>query len=356
MLKTVTPWVIFVLSAVALVYMVHIGLGSAAIFLALAFGAAYLFFPTLIWLEKRKISRGLSVIFLFSVLTGGSVLILLLIVPRLFRELESLIRLLPGILQTLIFHAKSFIETYQLPLPTDMTELTTFIESHLTQILENLAQPLLKSATQLVTGFLGVLLWILNLILIPVFFFFLTLDFEEISKSLKDLVPKRLRPKATYYAQGLDQILSGFIRGQLMVCLVLAILYSVILSLLDVQFGFLIGTIAGLCSFIPYFGASIFVGTSILVSFWMGKPFSHFVWLLSLYGVIQAVESFILTPKLVGNRVGLQSLGAILSLIVGANLFGFWGILIAVPLGGFVKFIALDLLSLYKDSSFYRHS
>lgn len=322
--------------------------------LLVSFGAAYLVFPLIRELEKYRVPRLFSVSILFLVLSSALTLVMLLVVPALFSELQEFVKTLPELGTKALARFRDIIVQFNLPLPLYASQWPEFISSHLNDIFQNVAPSFLKSVTGLLTGATSALVWIMNVVLVPIFFFYLVLDYEKIWLHAKNLLPRSWENGFIRYTKAADQVLAGFVRGQLLVCLCLAIGYGGGLHLVGVQFGLLIGVIGGILSFIPYVGGAFCLLAATIVSLATGESWGTFVGFVAVFSVVQSFESFYLTPKMVGNKVGLNPFFALLVLIAGANLMGFWGLILALPIGGMAKFALTDLLSAYRRSMFYR--
>ncbi len=178
--------------------------------------------------------------------------------------------------------------------------------------------------------------------------------FEHIQRTLLNLVPQNYQESCRYYLRRFNTVLSAFIRGQLIDCLVLAVIYSFGLWISGVKFGFLIGLLAGFLTIIPYVGAWVGAIGAILLSLVYQAEFAQYLGIAITFAIAQSVEGFIIQPLVIGNKVGLAPLTTILLVIAGGNIGGFVGLLIAIPLGGMAQIVILDLLTYYRKSRVYR--
>lgn len=352
--KSTLRWLVLVcLLLLLLVGIVKI-LGSAAQFLLMAFLAAYLVLPLLNTLEKLRVPRMLSVVLLFLLISSLLVAIVFVVLPLVIEQLRELVVKIPEIITALTTKVQNVATLFGVEIPMSSLDLRGWIVEHLNDLFQRLGEPLMSWFKTLVTGSFSIFLWILNLALFPVFFFFVTLDYEKITQGLKSLVPAPWQPLLQKNLVRLNDVLAGFIRGQLIVCFVLATLYGLSFQILGVPFGLAIGIVGGLLSFIPYVGAGFAFLTAFVVKLSSGGTLPEMLLLVFVFGLIQSLESFVLSPRLVGSRVGLPPLLSILALICGANLLGFWGMIIAIPLAGFIRLLILDATRLYRASAFYR--
>jgi predicted PurR-regulated permease PerM len=192
-----------------------------------------------------------------------------------------------------------------------------------------------------------------GLVLVPVFAAYLLYDFDRIVAGTRDLVPLRYRGLVVEIARDVDKILGEFVRGQLIVMLILAVLYSLAYMILGVRLGVLIGVTAGLLSFIPYVGGGVALVFGVIMSlvYWTG--FGQLVGVLVAYGIIQALEGLVITPRVVGDKVGLSAVWVLFALLVGGELFGFMGVLLALPAAAVTKIFVVRGLTWYRASELF---
>lgn len=328
-------------------------LGSSAKILLSAFALAYLTHPLAVTLERWGVTREISITSVFIIAIATVVLSLMALIPFLASEIQSLILSLPGLIQNLSERIKALSVEYHIPVPFEPGQVLIYLQDHLSEFLQTLSVHLWQSAKNLFTNSLAGVLWLLNLFLFPVFYFYLMTDYEKIALHIQQCIPPNMRTRGRHLGARVTDILSGYIRGQFLVCLAQAVLYSGGLTILNIRFGVLIGLVGGLLTMIPYVGFCTIVVSSLVMALTMSAEVSTYIGLVILYSIAQVVETYILTPKLVGKRVGLGPLGTILALIAGANLGGVFGMIVAIPLGGILKVIARDLWNVYHHSSVY---
>jgi predicted PurR-regulated permease PerM len=331
-------------------------LGSSLKVLALAFAVAYLTHPLVIMLERRGLNRKWTVFLVFAGALGVLTLFAISLIPMIVNEAHDFALAIPEILKSNSQALSEFGSKWNLPFNLTNDEVAGFLSENLQRALEALSKPILSSVGSFISGTWSAFLWLLNLFLFPIFFFFLMADFEEIQGFFRELIPARHRGTAGNYVHQCDQVLSGYIRGQLIVCALLACIYALGFSICGIRFGFLIGIIAGILSLIPYCGAVVGLGGALLSAVSYSESTATFVGIALVITVAQLVDGLVLTPRLVGNRVGLGILATMLALIAGANIAGVFGMMIAVPTAGLLKIVVSDLFRLYKESQFYRRS
>ncbi|MEJ2059799.1 MAG: AI-2E family transporter [Gammaproteobacteria bacterium] len=340
-------WFVLALVGAVLVYLL------APILTPFIAGAllAYLGDPLADRLEARKLSRTASVIVVFVLLLGGVLALLVLIVPVLESQLLDLIRKMPEWLGWLNAQLKPWLESHlgiKAVLP-DPTELKSMLQSHLAG-----AGSLAKVALDTL-GRSGALLfsWLANLFLIPVVTFYLLRDWDRLMAHLRELLPRRAEPIVTALARESDEVLAAFLRGQFLVMLALGAIYSIGLWLAGLQFALLIGMLAGLVSFVPYMGFIVGIVVAGLAMFLQTQEWLELWKVLLVFGIGQALEGTVLTPLLVGDRIGLHPVAVIFAVLAGGQLFGFFGVLLALPVAAVIAVLLRYLHRTYKHSGLY---
>lgn len=319
--------------------------------LLLAFALSYLLRPLVLKMQRHKVSRLLSIAIIFaafSAIVGG---ILVLLIPVLFAEGSKFIAELPNMAHTILIKLEDLGSRFGLHVRLDFEN---------SSLAEQIKEHLQQNASSIFTGFQSaikstwsVLVWLLNLILLPIFAFYILLDYEPISRFLRDLIPPRHRPTLSDYRKKFNSVLSGYIRGQLLVAIGVGLIYSIGFQLIGLQFGLIIGIAAGVLSLIPYAGHSTAVIGSLGILVAYGADLGDWIKVGIILAVAQAIETYGLTPKLVGNRVNLSPLAVMLALIAGANVAGFIGALAAIPVAACLKIVLMDIIAAYKKSKLY---
>jgi predicted PurR-regulated permease PerM len=336
----------------ALLTMVVVGLGSALTPLLVAFGFAYLLFPVIKKVEDWGIKRHYSVPAVFLGWTLLVILTMIAVVPGLIRDFQDLLQELPQSATTVIERIESFASDYGFSLTINKTSLNQFILDHTSEISTTLLKGLSSAFDGLFTNALRWLLSVLNIFLIPLFFFYLINDFEKITAGVQSLIPPRFQEKVRNFLEVTNTILSGYIRGQILVACILGLLYGVGLTIAGLKFGFLVGVMSGLLSIIPYAGFTIGFVTSVIIGLANYDGVGGFLSILLVFGIVQSLEGTVITPRLVGNKVGLSALTTMLALIIGGNLFGLIGMLIAIPTAAVLKLVLLEVIKEYHALEF----
>ncbi len=322
-------------------------LGDVILPFVLGAAFAYLLDPLADWFESRNLSRvlGVTIITLVSLLL--LVLTILLIIPTLIDQTSALIASFPDLAQNL----QDFV-TQRFPSFTDS-------ESTIRQSLGSIGTAVSSKAAALVEGALASVSSLFSvltlLVIVPVVTFYLLLDWDKLVARIDDLLPRDHAPTIRALAHEIDTTLAGFIRGQGTVCFLLGIYYCAALFAVGLDFGLVIGAIAGVLTFIPYIGALIGGGLAIglaLFQFWGDWTMIAIVAAIFFSG--QMLEGNVLTPKLVGGSVGLHPVWLLLALSVFGSLFGFVGMLVAVPVSAMIGVIIRFAITRYKQGPLYQ--
>lgn len=280
---------------------------------------------------RGRVPRLLAVVvveLLFGLLVLG---VLLLVVPILAKELPLMREQMPVLLDGVNAGLKPWLAQWGVHVSLDIASIKGFLMKYLNANVEDFAGSVLASVK--LGGSVAFAL-IGNAILIPVALFYLLMDWERFMGRLRDLVPVRMRDGVDSFLAESDAVLGQYLRGQLLVMAILAVGYSVGLALFGLDLAVPIGVFTGLAVFVPYlgFGVGLVLATLAgLLEFSSGGVVYPLVMVAVVYGVGQMVESIYLTPKLLGERIGLHPLAVIFALLAFGQLFGFVGVLIALP-------------------------
>jgi len=312
---------------------------------------AYLGTPLVEWGARHKVSRGLAttlVVMLFGILL---LVLFLVLIPLVQTEVALAARRLPELVGRLVTRVAPWIEqNLGITVAFDLESLKTLIAENMDEARAFSLQVLAGVRT----GSMIVVSVLVNLALIPVVMFYLLRDGKMIAAHLMSLVPRDWLGKTRTIVSDIDTVLAEFLRGQLMVMIVLAAYYAIALSLAGLDRALAIGVLTGLLVFVPYvgFGLGLTLGVLAALLQWSGWP--AFFGVLAVYGVGQLVESYILVPYLVGDRIGLHPLAVIFALLAFGQLFGFAGVLLALPASAALLVGLRHLRAAYFDSPVYR--
>ncbi|MBI5210618.1 MAG: AI-2E family transporter [Elusimicrobia bacterium] len=317
------------------------------------FGLAYAFDPLADWLESKGLGRALAVGLIMGTGIGLSVLLTAIILPGLLAEAKEFVSRLPDYLTLAGQRAGAQAARWGIALPQTEHELLARLKGWLRNVSLGALLPFGRFVGKFFSSAAGMLVGALNLVVVPVVFFYFLRDITEIRLSFIGLFPPRWQASVERRLEDADRVFSGYIRGQLSVALILAALYSIGLALVGIPFGVLIGILAGLLNIVPYVGVFVGVSLSLVMAAVDFNGLGPFVGVGLVFGVCQLLEGFVITPKVVGDRVGLSTVETIIALIIGGEWGGLLGLMLAIPLAGLLKVYAAQALASYRKSSFY---
>lgn len=340
-------WLVIVLVAGVLVWL----LSPVLMPFVLAGVFAYLGDPLVDRLERFRMPRGLAASVVFSMMLLLVVVALLLLVPLLQRQVAHLIVALPGYVKWVTDVAVPWLEQqFHLPASAfDVSTLMVKVREHLATV-GGIAATVLGYATR--SG-LAVIGWSVSIVLVPVVTFYLLRDWDRMVVQVDRLLPRDAQPTIRRLARETDSVLGAFVRGQLLVMIGLAVYYAVALKLVGLDVGPLIGIIAGVISFVPYLGFIVGIVASVIAVLVQYHDVLHLLLVLGVFAVGSVLESYVLVPKLVGDRIGLHPVAVIFAVLAFGELFGFIGVLLALPLASIVLVLLRYLRERYEASALY---
>lgn len=304
---------------------------------------------------QGRVPRVLAVLLvelLFVLLALGLVL---MIVPILIKEMPLMRDQLPVLLDQINTSLQPLLRMLGVKLSLDLPSIKAFVMTYLNANFEDTLGSVLASVK---IGGSAAMAVLGNAVLIPVALFYLLMEWEHFMKSLRTLIPPRLRAASDSFLKESDQVLGEYLRGQLVVMGVLAVFYSAGLALFGLDLALPIGAFTGLAVFVPYLGFGLGMVLALLAGLLefssTGGATQAVVMVAVVYGLGQLVESFFLTPRLVGERIGLHPLAVIFSLLAFGQLFGFIGILVALPVSAVLLVAMRRVRSGYLSSGLYQ--
>lgn len=323
-------WLIFTAITVGLLYLLAPVL-TPFLFAALL---AYLGDPLIDRLEARKIERSWAVTLVFAVIIVGLLVLMLVLVPISTHQFKALMQKLP--------HYVDWFQTSVLPglhrvfgIDPALFELNQLRDRLLEYAREigDLAGSLLQS---LRASSMVIFNWLADLVLVPIVTFYLLRDWDVLVAKVRDLLPRRIEPVVSKLAQESDEVIGAFLRGQLIVMAALSVLYSVGLAVMGLDFSLLIGLLAGLVSFVPYLGLIMGIFVAGIAAVLQFHSLLSLIPVFMVFGVGQLIGDLYLTPKLVGDRICLHPVAVLFAVLAGGHLFGFFGILLALPVAAVI--------------------
>lgn len=342
-------WLMVLAGGLAILWMVQ---GVLLPFVAAAV-LAYLGDPVADRLERRM-PREMAALLVLLGMIGAGILALLLLAPMVLSQLHHLIVALPGYGDT--------FKTNLLPVAQKwVSQLSPEEANRLKDAASGYSREIVGWLMTLVKGVVGMSLAFLDLasllFVTPVVAWYLLVDWDRLMTTLNTWLPREQAPAILAQARSVDVTLSGFIRGQALVCLALALIYALGLTLAGIDFGFTLGLTAGVLSFIPYVGSLVALAGGVALALVQENgSWTQVAAVLGVVGVGQILEGYVLSPRLVGDRVGLHPVWIIFALLAGAKLGGFLGLLLAVPVAAVLGVVSRYALTCYLESPFYAGS
>jgi len=311
---------------------------------------AYFLDPVADKLEARGASRSLATTLIVAAFFAITISVLILLFPLLQAQVVSLAGFLPGLVDSLLDYAEPLMERLRADLPADAVE-------RLKSAAGNYAGTAIKWFAGLIgeiwKGGLAVFNVMSLLIITPVVAFYLLRDWDLIVARLDGYLPKAAAPVIREQCRAIDTTLAAFLRGQASVCLVLGFYYGLALSVAGLKSGLLVGIGAGAISFIPYLGAATGLGIGVAIALAQFSDWMPVAIVALIFIIGQTAESYILTPRLVGDRIGLHPVWIIFALMAGGALFGFTGVLLSVPVAAIIGVLLRFGLGRYKESPLF---
>lgn len=317
----------------------------------LAVVMAYICNPLVGWMEQRRVPRTvatlLTMLLLLTLIAG----LLLVLVPLVQHETQLFIERLPNTIDWLKLHSLPWLQAnFGVDISLDVDQVKTYLGEHIkgAGTLVSKLLPSLKSGGMALIGIA------MNLLLVPVVFFYVLRDWNSILAKVEVLIPRGWHANTLGIAQDVDRVLSEFLRGQISVMLLMAVYYSIALHVAGLNFALPIGLVTGLLVFIPYLGMAVGLSLAVLAGAMQFQEVSELLPMLLAFGIGQALEGTVVTPLLVGERIGLHPVAVIFALLAFGQLFGFFGVLLALPASAALLVGFRHLKNRYIQSEFYQ--
>jgi len=343
----------YVLAALAVGWVIWL-LGPILTPFVLALALAWLGDPLVDRIEATGRSRNTGVVLVFVAMILLITAALLILVPMIERQIATLVAAIPQAQQWLMqtgipwFEQKTGLEIMQW---MDPDRLIEWVRSHWQQA-GGFAKTFFGYVSR--SGFTMVT-WVVNILLLPILAFYFLRDWDKLVERVASMIPRNHIGTITKLARESDEVLGAFIRGQFLVMIALGVVYAAGLSMVGLKLGLLIGLVAGLISFIPYLGATTGIVMAIGAALVQAQGFD--LKLLILVGVVftvgQLLESYVLTPRIVGDKIGLHPVAVIFAVMAGGQLFGFLGMLLALPVAAVSNVLLRYAHQRYRQSDLY---
>lgn len=319
---------------------------------------AYLFDPLADRLERIGCSRTLATMIITVNFFTLVVLLFVWLGPLLGAQALELAKALPDMLASakswVHAHGDEWMAIWQANAPVEVTQATPDLNSlsdGLSQTAYDTASNLLK---RIASSSVAVVNVVAMLLITPVVCFYLIRDYDRIVAQVDSLLPLRYRDTIREQMRAIDDTLAAYLRGQLQVMVILAAYYAIGLMILGVPYALILALVSGVMILIPYLGTWVSMGLALGVAYSHGGDVSLVLWVLGLYGLGQVIEGQVLVPGLIGDHVGLHPLWVLFGLLAGGVLFGFLGILLAVPMTAVIGVLIKFAVARYRASMLYQ--
>jgi predicted PurR-regulated permease PerM len=339
-------WLLALAAFCVLLYLLS---GILAPFLIAAI-LAYICSPLVDRLMRLKLNRTSATVLVLLLLLTVFILVLLIVVPLLQKEILQLAQRLPIYFGALRQKLDPVLQQhFGISLDIDVAQLQTLFTEHW-KAAGNVAGTALRMIGSHGLALFG---WLASLLLVPVVLFYLLRDWHELVAHVGALIPRRWLGKVSEIAAEVDSVLAEFLRGQLSVMLLMSAYYAFALWLAGLELALPIGLVAGLLGFVPYLGITTGIVLAVLSALLQFSSITALIPVLAVFGIGQMLEGMLLTPSLVGDRIGLHPVAVIFALLAGGQLFGFAGVLLGLPAGAAIAVGIRHLKRYYFASDSY---
>jgi predicted PurR-regulated permease PerM len=277
-------------------------------------------------MARRRVPRALATVLVMLLLAAAFTVLLLILLPLLVKQVRAMAGQLPVYLDWLRSAVGPRLEQW-FGVPIEVGMVKEWVISHLGEI-QSLALQLLPSIK---SGGLALLALAVNLVLVPVVLFYFLRDWNRIIAHVRQSIPRRWHDQVVSLFAEIDTVLGQFLRGQLMVMLLMGLFYAVGLWLVGLDYALSVGLLAGLVTFVPYLGVIVGVALATLTGLLQFQDPMQLLWVWAVFGVANLLEGYVFVPWLVGDRIGLHPVAVIFALLAFGQLFGFFGVLLALP-------------------------
>jgi predicted PurR-regulated permease PerM len=347
------PRVFYVAAAILIAGYIVYWLRDVLTPIFLAFIIAYTLDPVVDYLEAWRVPRPAGIAIVLAGVLGMLALFLALILPGIASDVAGVIQELPTQFASLWARIEPWLEQRGITVPHSTTEWVERLGTYASDVASSILAPAGNVLRSLMGGTLSVLGSLAAALIVLVLAVYLLNDFDRITAGARELLPLRWRETVTGYAREIDEILSHFVRGQVTVMAILAVLYSAAYALLGVRLAVPIGIVAGILNFIPYLGSAFALAAGVLMSLLGGWHFWQLVGVVLAYTLVQTLEGFVITPKIVGKTVGLSEIWVLVALFVGGEIFGFSGVLLALPAAAVAKIFIAHAVQYYRTTELF---
>ena len=309
---------------------------------------AYICHPLVDRMARRKVPRGFAAAIVLLLLTAIAALLIVILLPMVVRQIRAVAEQLPIYLDWARMRLEPWVAAH-FGIELDVRLVKDWLVDHVAEI-QKFAFKMLPT---LGTGGLALVDFALNLILIPVVLFYLLRDWDRIIHQIDVMIPRRWHATARTIFRDMDRVLGEFLRGQLVVMLLMGLFYIVSLWIVGLQYALAVGLISGLLTFIPFVGVITGVVLATVTGTLQFDGWTPILWIWGVFFVANMLEGYVFVPMLVGDRIGLHPVAVIFALLAFGQIFGFFGVLLALPASAALLVYLRHLRGKYLDSGVY---
>jgi predicted PurR-regulated permease PerM len=315
-----------------------------------AFLVAYALDPFVDRLEEMQIPRSAGALLVMAGIVAFLVTVTVYAIPLFVDEVRSAAAELPSQMKSLEARSEPWLySSFKIKLPHTMSDVLKTVGERL----QGEIPGTLSTAALALFGTLSYVAVALSALIVPVFALYLLIDFDRIVARVGDLIPRRWHESVASVAREVHKTLGSYIRGQVTANIVLAALYATGLRLVGIRLAVPIGVLTGMLAFVPYLGFSLGLVLALAMSLLDWQGIGTVLGVVVVMGCVQLLDGLVITPRIVGRSVGLAPLEVLLTMMAAASLFGFFGVLLAVPLGAVIKILVRRSVKAYMESTFY---
>lgn len=322
--------------------------------LLLGLTVAYLLDPAVTWFERRGRSRVTGTVVIAAIATVALLAFLLILVPILGHQVTQLRERFPEYREQVEARFEPIRERLEARYPAELEELRIRAEETIREKWPQLIESAVGTLGGVFSSVLGFFLFLLNLIFVPVFAFYLMVDFPKLKAAIQGLIPIPYRGITLARLGEVDGAVSSFLRGQLTIALILAAINGIGLTLIGVPLGLLIGIVAGLANMIPYMALVVGLAPALLLVWIEHQSLARVIAVIIVFSGAQMLEGTVLSPRILSKSVNLHPVWVLLAIIVGGNLFGIVGMIVSVPATAAIQVFVRHWLVAYRASTVYR--
>jgi predicted PurR-regulated permease PerM len=309
---------------------------------------AYICNPMVTRMQKRRMPRTLATVLVLLLLASAFVVVLLILLPLLVKQVRAIAEQAPAYVDWLRNIVQPWVERL-FGIQLDVAMIKDWLAEHVAEI-QSLAAKLLPSIR---SGGLVLLAFFVNLVLVPVVLFYFLRDWNGLLARVDEVIPRRWHDQVVRIAREIDEVLGQFLRGQLLVMLGMSLFYTFGLWLAGLDYALSVGMLAGLVTFVPYLGVIIGVALATLTGLLQFGELAPLVWVWAVFVAANLLEGYVLVPWLVGERIGLHPVAVIFALLAFGQLFGFFGVLLALPVSAALLVWLRHVRRNYLESGMY---